>query len=340
MKRIFLLLLVASQTVFASAQDSRTPYLTKALSSSIRNVFVKTSGGSISVSGESGQTPRLEVYIVGNNNQNLSKEEISKRLNEDYTLDIDVHDNELHITAKNKQNMFNWRKSLSIGFKIYVSRQTASNLNTSGGSIHIDNVTGEQNFSTSGGSLHVDNVTGVIRGFTSGGSIQVSNAKQDIQLTTSGGSINASNCEGNIKLSTSGGSLNLNNLSGTIRASTSGGSVHGNRITGELITGTSGGSVNLSAISGSVDASTSAGSMHVQMLSVSKYVKIDASSGHVDLQLPSNKGLDLDLRGNRVSFNSTAFTGRKEKDRVDGKVNGGGTPVEVAGNGSVNVTFN
>ena len=137
-------------------------------------VIVNTSGGSILVSGAGAQQPHIDVYVVGNNNQELSKEEIKKRLEEDYVLDIDIHDGELHATAKSRRNNMNWRKSLSIGFKIYVNNQSSTNLNTSGGNIHIDNLTGTQNFETSGGSITVDKVLGAVKGETSGGSINVS----------------------------------------------------------------------------------------------------------------------------------------------------------------------
>jgi hypothetical protein len=339
MKKFLFFLVLASPVYLASAQDWKTPYLTRSLASdNVKNVFVNTSGGSISVKG--GEEPRIEVYIVGNNNQNLSKEEIAKRLQEDYTLDITVNSGELHATAKQKHNISNWRRSLSIGFKVYVNKATETNLNTSGGSISIANLTGNQNFETSGGSLNISSVSGIIKGETSGGSINVSNSSKDIDLVTSGGSISASNCSGHLKLETSGGSLKLDNLKGYVKAETSGGSVNGNNIDGELIASTSGGSVSLSEVAGSVNATTSAGSIHVQMTRVDKYVKIDGNSGHVDLQLPANKGLDLDVRGDRVNVAmSGKFEGQKEKEKVVGKVNGGGSLVEVRGDGSVNVSF-
>jgi hypothetical protein len=339
MKKYFLLLLMASPVYFASAQDSKTPYYTRSLANDgIKQVFVNTSGGSIAVVGGTEQ-PHVDVYIVGNNNQQLTKEEIKKRLEEDYVLDIDIHNGELHATAKSRRNNNNWRRSLSIGFKVYVNPKTTTNLNTSGGSLYLKNLVGDQNFETSGGSINAIDLTGIIKGETSGGSINVAGCKPNIDLETSGGSVTASDCSGKIRLETSGGSLNLSDLKGTIDAKTSGGSVRGNNIDGDIITGTSGGSVNLMAMSGSVDASTSAGSMHVQMLHVGKYVKIDANSGHVDLQLPASQGVDVDLRGNNVNFSMNGkFEGNKEKERVNGKLNGGGSLVEVRGDGTVNVS--
>ena len=347
MKTYVLLLLIACQGCAAFGQDwNKIPYETKSLANDgIKAVFVKTSGGSITVSGASGEAARVEIYVHGNNSQDLTKEEIKKRLDEDYELNVTVSDHEVHATAKRKhEGGFNWdwRKQLSISFKIFVPKQVTTQLSTSGGSIHLDNLAGNENFSTSGGSLHVDHLTGMIKGETSGGSIEVNNSSDNINLETSGGSIHASNCNGTIKLETSGGSLNLNDLKGSIKANTSGGSIHGNNIEGELITGTSGGSVNLTQLSCSLEASTSGGSMHVDIVHVGKYVKLDVSGGHVDLKLPSKQGLDLNLSANRITkpANTEGFSGEWEKTHVKGSVNGGGIPVHVDASGSLDINFN
>ncbi|MBS1529171.1 MAG: DUF4097 family beta strand repeat protein [Bacteroidetes bacterium] len=345
MKAYIILMALVLQGMFAAAQDNKTPYMTKSLANAgIKKVFASTSGGSITVSGASGQDPRVEVYITGNNGITTpSNEEIKKRLDEDYTLDVTVSNGEVHAIAKRKHdgNWDNWRRQLNIGFKIYVPQNTATNLETSGGSIHLDNLNGEEKFETSGGSLHIDRLTGNIHGRTSGGSISVSDSKDDIDLETSGGSVHANNCSGTIKLGTSGGSLSLEELDGKINAETSGGSIHGTNIKGDLHTGTSGGSINLTGISGSLDTYTSGGSIHVQMNDVSKFVKIDASGGHVDLQLPSKKGYNLNLHADRVTADvSGNFDGTKEKDRVEGKLNGGGANIDVNGSNHVNLTLN
>ncbi|HWZ14165.1 MAG TPA: DUF4097 family beta strand repeat-containing protein [Mucilaginibacter sp.] len=347
MKNYFLLLVFACVANVALAQDwNKTPYETKSLANdAIRDVFVKTSGGSISVSGASGEAARVEIFVHGNNNQELTREEIKKRLDEDYDLQVSVSNHEVHASAKRKHEggmNFDWRRQLSISFKVYVPRQVATHLNTSGGSIHLDNLSGDENFSTSGGSLHVDHLTGVIKGETSGGSIEVSNSGSNINLETSGGSIRASNCNGTIKLETSGGSLHLEGLKGTINASTSGGSIQANNIEGELITGTSGGSVNLTQMACSLEASTSGGSMNVEMNHVGKYVKLEVSGGHVNLKLPLKQGMDLNMSANRINnpFNISGFSGEWDKTHVKGSVNGGGVPVHVDASGHLDISFN
>ncbi len=344
MKTYLTLLLVACQSAVALAQSDadRTPYLTKSLSNdAINNVVVSTSAGGIYVTGESGQAPRIEIYIKGNNNHDLTKEEIEKRLKDDYEMTIDVKGHELAATVKSRHNIMNWRESMSISFKIYVPEQASTNLRTSGGGIHLDHLKGTETFQTSGGGLQVDKLSGVVHGKTSGGGIEVSNSGDDIDLQTSGGGIIAKKCNGTIKLITSGGGLILENLKGNITAHTSGGGVEGHDIEGELITGTSGGGIELKRISGSVEATTSAGSLVAQIIKVGKFVKLNASSGNIALVLPPKQGLDLNLRAERVSSrNDVSFNGDWSKDHVKGSVNGGGTTVDAnASSGNIDVTF-
>ena len=347
MKTYILLFVLACKAVTSMAQDNdnRTPYLTKSLANdAINSVVVNTSAGGIAVSGRSGEAPRVEVYIRGNNNRELSKEEIKKRLDEDYDLTIDVANHEVRANAKAKHEQSDWKRSISISFKIFVPQQTSTTLRTSGGGIRLDNLKGNQNFTTSGGGLQVDRLSGMIRGVTSGGGIQVSNSDDNINLETSGGGIIAKSCSGKIRLETSGGGLQLENLKGTINATTSGGGVQGNNITGELVTSTSGGGIDLNQMDCSLNASTSAGSLHVQMKQVGKYLKLEASSGNISLELPLKQGLDLDITGDRINQHPktiSGFSGEWEKDRIKGSVNGGGIPVRAdASSGKVSVSFN
>ena len=338
---LIVLSLFAAGAVTAQS-DSDKPYVTKNFNSAnLKELGVETSGGSITVNGGQNSGFRVEMYVKPNNwngKDNLSKEDIEDRL-EDYDILIGTEGNRVVATAKRKNNV-KWdnKKSISIGFKISAPRNIATNLKTSGGSIHIASLSGEQYFATSGGSLKVSDLDGVIRGRTSGGSIDVSNCKKDIELHTSGGSIKATELTGKIELKTSGGSITLNSLEGDIEARTSGGSVKGDDIKGSLNTGTSGGSVRLANISGSLRASTSAGSIEVEMAKLGEYVDLSSSAGSVRVTMPMDKGVDLDLKGNKVNISLKNFDGEAEKDRVRGKMNGGGIPVTLsASSGSVYV---
>ncbi len=343
MKKFFILLSVVCATVTIKAQSpDKEPFLTKSLSNeSIKNVEVETSGGSITVTGVTADA-KIEVYVSSNNGiTNLSREEIKQRLSENYNLKVSISGNTLIATAETKERNMNWKKSLNISFKIYVPSNVSTDLSTSGGSIRLVNLKGTQEFETSGGNLHVDNVTGKIDGKTSGGDIHVSNSSDDIDLSTSGGSIEASNCKGKLNLSTSGGSLHLNDLNGTIEVSTTGGRIDGGNITGELSAETSGGNIKLDDLYCSLETSTSGGSIDVAINTLGKYVKINNSGGNIDVQLPANKGYDLDLHGNKIKVSPmNNFSGDTDDNSIKGKINGGGTPVEVtAGSGRVYLNF-
>jgi len=335
---IFFALFIAF-TSFAQSSDEK-PYVTKNFTSAVASLVVETSGGSIEVQGSQPSGVKVEMYVRPNNwngKVNLSKEEIEDKL-EDFDIFIGTEGNKVKATAQRK-NKSGWDKnSVSISFKVYTPRSIATNLRTSGGSIRISSLTGDQNFRTSGGSLKVSDLVGVVNGQTSGGSIDVEKCKQDITLQTSGGSIKASELNGKINLQTSGGSLSLNGLDGDIVAHTSGGSIKGEGIKGALDAGTSGGSVRLASVAGSVKAHTSGGSMEVEITQIGKLVDLSTSAGSLRVNMPMDKGMDLDLKGTKVTVALKNFDGQVEKDRVQGKMNGGGIPVHLhASGGSVSI---
>ncbi len=337
MKRnlVFLVAIVFS-TVSMAQDKNEMPYLTKSFASElIKNVEAETSGGSITVMGVPAGQARVEVFVWpndGGKRSSISKEEIQKRLDEDYKLTVSVANNKLTTIAETKHKIRDWKKALSISFKIYVPGHVSTELTTSGGSIHLTDLTGNQHFTTSGGSLHADKLKGKIKGRTSGGSIHAKDCNDDIDLSTSGGSIEADNCTGKIRLVTSGGSLQLNNLNGVIDATTSGGSVRGELIKGELEAHTSGGNIDLEKLSCSLVTSTSGGSIDVEIIELGKYAKISNSGGNIDVQLP-NKGLDLKVKGSRIrTDNLSNFSGSVDDDKLDGKLNGGGVPVTITAN--------
>jgi DUF4097 and DUF4098 domain-containing protein YvlB len=342
MKKILLALLIGLPALLLG-QDQK-PYETKSLSGqSIKNIELQTSGGSLSVSASSSTEARLEIYIRGNNGKDdLSREEIKARLDERYELNVSVSGNKLVATARQKKEFKDWKKALSISFRVYVPKDVSTELRTSGGSINLSGISGTQDFATSGGSLHVNDVSGKINGRTSGGSIHVEScSSENIDLSTSGGSIHAKNCSGTLRLNTSGGSVNLTELKGNIRATTSGGSIKGDNISGELYTQTSGGGIRLSELSCSLETSTSGGNIDVSIATLGKFIKIRNSGGSISLELPKGKGMDLSLVGNKVRTGQlTNFTGRANDDEIEGTVNGGGIPVDVrAGSGRVSLAF-
>lgn len=319
------------------AQDA--PFITKTYRhEKVNKVYSRTSGGSILVDGGS-DVARVEVFINGNGRK-YSESELKDKLLNDYKLVINVEDNQLIVTAEPQRNYFKWRDALSISFKIYVPRDVSTDLSTSGGSIDMRNLKGHHTFSTSGGSLRIDKLAGRIKGRTSGGSIDVTNTSDEIDLSTSGGSVAASYCKGKMKLSTSGGSIKLENLGGDIEVHTSGGNIRGNSIKGGLTAHTSGGGIDLQHMECSLNASTSGGNITIGVDRLAEYVTVKNSGGNIKVTLPSDKGVDLKLRGDHINLeNMNNFNGNKEDHKVDGRVNGGGIPIDIQTSGRLTVAL-
>jgi hypothetical protein len=342
MKTYLLLFAMICCSLAIKAQSDKQPYLIKSLSGqSISSAKIDASGGSITVMGVNGSEARLEVFVMPNNNETLSKEEIQKRLDEYYTMDISVRNNQLIASVKQKHLLnMNWKKSVSVSFKAYLPVNVSTDLETSGGSISLSNLDGTHSLRTSGGSISVDNVKGKMKGRGSGGSIHIANSSNDIDLVTSGGSIHAKDCIGDIRLKTSGGSLELDGLNGKIEAETSGGSINADDIKGELVTSTSGGSIKLSGLNCSVDAETSGGGIEAIIKETTKNVRLRNSGGNISLQLPANKGYDLDLNADKINVDLKNFSGSADENSIEGKLNGGGTLVDVrTSSGKISVSF-
>lgn len=347
MKNLLLISLLLISSLFAftdidetdASVDNEKPYLTKTFkASSVKNVDVNTSGGGITVMGGATSEAKVEVYVSGNERGSLSDSEIKERL-EKYKLTVRMDGETLICEAERKDKSNNWKNGLNISFKVYVPTKVATNLNTSGGGIKMANLNGDLKFRTSGGGLDLENLRGELNGSTSGGGIKMVNCDDIVKVRTSGGGIDARDCDGEIDLSTSGGGIKLTNLNGNVEATTSGGGISVEDFSGDLITSTSGGSIRMNGMNGNVKASTSGGGISASFERPGKYISLSTSAGNIDIDVPNGKGYDLDLSGNRVRMaNFSNFNGTKKDDRVQGRLNGGGTTIKArASSGSVSL---
>ena len=328
-------------TLNSTLNAQNTPYMQKSFPrEAVHQVQAQTSGGNISVEGESSGEARVEVYIRSNNGHDLSKDEIQQRLNEQFDLTVGLEGGVLKAIAKHKISNINWNRTLSISFVIHTPEAVSSMLKTSGGNIDLKGLSGTEDFKTSGGNLSIDHLSGKITGRTSGGNVTIVNSHDNIDLETSGGNVSAERCDGTIELVTSGGNMELTAVKGNINARTSGGHVGGKDVTGELHAKTSGGNIDFENMTGSLAASTSGGNIHV-IINPGKYIDLSNSGGNITLELPKDKGMDLNVSGDQVhSTAMTNFRGDVDKHRISGSLNGGGIPVKVDGNGgSVQLSF-
>jgi hypothetical protein len=304
---LFILLLLASCTHASSFQYDSEAYRSQSFSlSGPGDLQVETSGSAITVSGTSGNTVTIDMYVKYKGNEIDGESAEVEELLEDYTLDFSQNGNTISVVAKRSGN-WGWdsNNKLSLAFKISVPHAMSSNIKSSGGSISLTEITGKHEISTSGGS------------------VQILKSK------------------GELFTKSSGGSFRLEDFSGNVSVQTSGGSVKVSQLTGDLEIGSSGGSVNLEEIDGSINANTSGGSIKAQLTNLEKSLTMKSSGGSITAIVPKGMGLDLNLSGGRVNSTLTNFSGEMKKDKVVGKINGGGIPVTMqSSGGSINLEFN
>jgi len=270
------------------------PYLTKTFNLSSGELYVSTSGGSVRVEGGNSNSVKVEMYVKSNKHSDSKIKEI---LEEDYEIRIEKSGSRVEAVAKKTSKSWSWN-GISISFVIYTPEKFACDLNTSGGSLKISDVSGgNHELKTSGGSITAEDMSGDLEARTSGGSITINDYVGEINARTSGGSIKLEDIKGDVEVSTSGGGIRINDAQGSVYATTSGGSINADisKLEDQLVLKTSGGSVRAT--------------------------------------IPSGLGLDLDLRGNRVSTSLNNFSGESKSDRVKGTVNGGGILVQLSTSG-------
>ncbi len=301
LKSIYAAGLLAAFLVMSTVDsNARQAYSTQEFSvSDNSNIEVRTSGGSIEVFGENTDEVRVEMY-VRKRGKLLDQRDTDL---DEWDIRIEKQGNTVYAIAKREGR--SWGKNnLSISFKVFAPVKSKTDLRTSGGSLHLENLQGSQVARTSGGSIEADNIGG------------------DIELKTSGGSITISDIEG------------------TVEANTSGGRIRAENVTGGLDVRTSGGSITLERVSGNVEASTSGGSIEAEVVDPNDFIELRTSGGSITVYVPKDLGYDIDLDGNRVRADLHNFQGQLDKNDMKGTMNGGGTRLKArTSGGSVNLRY-
>jgi hypothetical protein len=240
-------------------------------------------------------------------------------------FDFEIVKNGTVITAKVKRKAnFNVWNNVGISLTIITPHEMSCDVSSSGGGLKISGVSGTHNFTSSGGGIKLENITGNTEARSSGGGVHATNQKGDVRLSSSGGGVSLKEATGNVFAHSSGGGVHLQNIHGDVEATSSGGGV------------------SVSGKAEYVKAKSSGGSVRINISNLSKELYLQSSGGGVDavIQNGDDLGLDLDLSSDRVNIDLHNFSGRSEKDRVKGIMNGGGIPVYMrASGGSVNVRF-
>lgn len=218
---------------------------------------LQTDSGSVTVTGSGASGARIVITSNRDDLQSL------------FNFDFNSSDGLVQVTARKKT--FQWFSNVNLHFEVTVPSQTRLSIRTSGGSVKVTALEGEQDLRTSGGSIDASEIHGNLTAHTSGGSVNIRDVTGDADLGTSGGGITVNSLNGSLQAGTSGGPIHIEGVTGRAVAHTSGGSIQaafarGNNQGGEL--STSGGSIRASldpAANLDIDASTSGGSVSTDM---------------------------------------------------------------------------
>jgi hypothetical protein len=181
---------------------------------------------------------------------------------------------------------------------------------------------------TAGGDISANGLTGNIKVDTSGGDLKFSQIHGEIHADTSGGDITAKESDGKTTLDTSGGRIEVTGGRGDLSVDTSGGNVTVLNRVGDTKVESSGGKLRLGNISGKLNAETSGGSVSAILPSpVAGDVRLETSGGSITVLTPPNAALTIDAETSAGSVRSDLPISRisADSDSLKGTMNGGGT---------------
>ena len=308
-KRLFPVLLPIS--VLAVGEESA-----EGSAKGIERAFSVAAGGTLVVQAESatvkvsGGSNDVQVRITRGGDD-------ADDLAEDYDIAFDQDDDAVRIQVVRKTRpLWGGRKPLSI--TVATPTDFNSELATSGGSVHVMNLSGALEAATSGGSVRIDNVEGAIAARTSGGSIRHAGRSATMDAKTSGGSIAIEDIQGVVRAQTSGGRITISRAGGAVWAKTSGGSIAIDSALEAVEARTSGGSIK-AAFQGQPQGDS----------------QLTTSGGSIAVHLAPETGLDMDARasGGRVRVEGLPIEGDVSKDSLQGRINGGGAPLTARTSG-------
>lgn len=323
------------------ASDSHTVLISKSNypASAIQQVIATTAAGNIEVVGDATDQATLEVYGSARSRDSV---EITEKVKEFYDLSIERDNNKLTVTATQKKNfkngLFNNNSGVGVHFVLHVSKAVGNTLKTSGGNISLQTLSGDQSLTTSGGNIRLSNIQGpenTVQGNTSGGNISIEHIDiKSLNLKTSGGNIDANHINGNVVLETSGGNISVDSGKGTYSLTTSGGNVRATDLQGPLKMYTSGGNLDATNIVGGLTGSTSGGSVNAKFASVNSDIDLDNSGGNINIYIPKDSKVNIAIASENVKVeNLVNFSGKSDKQSIEGTLNGGGPTIKGKSSG-------
>lgn len=233
------------------------------------------------------------------------------------------------------------------------SGNPVAKLETDGGNIQLQDVSGDLTAFTAGGHINARNIAGDATLHSGGGHIRAGQIGGRADLQTDGGNITVGQAGNLVNVRTGGGQIDFGEVRGSVRAQTGGGGIRIMYVSGPMEVESSAGSICLTRVAGTMKAATaggtitawinpdspsSGGTVHLAGLS-----QLSSRNGDIVVFLPRNLAANIDAEvesggEQRIEADPalalTIETPRRGSGplRAVGALNGGGAPLKLRTN--------
>jgi TonB family protein len=221
-------------------------------------------------------------------------------------------------------------------------------LETEGGHIQVQDVSGDLRAFTAGGHINAGNIAGDASLRSGGGHIRAGQIGGRADLQTDGGNITVGQAGSLVSVRTGGGQIDFGEVRGSVRAQTGGGGIRIMYVSGPMEVESSAGSICLTRVAGTVraataggtitawinpDAPSSGGTVHLPGLS-----QLTSGNGDIVVFLPRNLAADIDAvveSGGERRIEADPALALQIQNHGNGPVhamgtlNGGGPPLKL-----------
>jgi hypothetical protein len=213
--------------------------------------------------------------------------------------------------------------NISISYEVTIPADTELRSHTGSGSQSIAGVHGTTEVSSGSGRLQISEIGSHVRAETGSGDIDIDRVQGSVRAKAGSGSIHATSIAGGFDAETGSGRISLEQSApGSVRADTGSGGME------------------LRGVKGSLEARAGSGGIEIEGEPAGPWT-VHTGSGTVRLQLASNASFDLDARTSSGSLSvdhPVTVQGSLGKKHIQGKVRGGGVPVDVeTGSGNIEI---
>jgi DUF4097 and DUF4098 domain-containing protein YvlB len=203
--------------------------------------------------------------------------------------------------------------NLGAKYVIRVPRRTElEDVQSSNGSIRVDDIDGNARLATSNGSVHLGRIHGNVDAHSSNGSIEVNDVKGNVNFKTSNGGVHAENVEGSLEANTSNGGIRVH-----------------------LRYAEAGRPIRLATSNGGIDLQVDSPRQNDVLAST--------SNGPITVRLPAGLNASLHALTNsngsvRSDFDVLIHAGEISKHRMEGAIGGGGSKIDLTtSNGNISL---